>query len=64
MSVSNTETKKAKVPYWYKFHMGACPICGKDKSYKERVYGQKPESERERYFYLSDTETYDYCDAL
>lgn len=51
--------------YWYRFHIGSCPVCGRDKSYKERVYDEsRPAEPNKRYIYLRDAETYDYCDAL
>ena len=34
--------RKVKRPHWYKRHIGECPVCGKDKSYRERIYGKKP----------------------
>lgn len=40
--------------YWYRFWLGECPLCGKDQSYKERVYGPKPEDDNERYKYSGD----------
>ncbi len=48
--------------YWYRFFWGACPVCGREQSYKERVYNEeKPTDWNERHFTLSDFETYDYC---
>lgn len=47
--------------YWYRYYIGECPLCGKDKSYKERVYGPKPKDRSKRYINLLDTETYDHC---
>lgn len=47
--------------HWYKFHIGECPVCGSDKSYKERVYGPKPKDSRKRYVHIPNTSTYDYC---
>lgn len=52
---------KEKKKYWYKFYIGECPVCGKDKSYKERVYGEKPKDSKERYEHIPDTQTYDGC---
>lgn len=45
--------------HWYKIYIGECPVCGKDKSYRVRIYGKKPENSNERYVYLLNT--YDYC---
>jgi hypothetical protein len=47
--------------YWYKIYIGECPVCGCDKSYRERVYGPKPKKREDRYVWLSDYETYDHC---
>lgn len=47
--------------YWYKFHIGECPVCGRNCSYKERVYGKKPKKYTLRYISLSYEETYDGC---
>ena len=35
-------------PHWYKLHIKECPICGKDDSWRERVYGEKPDKVEER----------------
>ena len=54
-------------PHWYRLYYGGCPICCTDKSYRERVYEEdeaRPEDPAKRTFYLSDTECYDWCDAL
>lgn len=37
--------------HWYRLHIGECPVCGRDQSYRERVYGRKPSREK-RYVYL------------
>lgn len=56
-------SKKAVVKkYWYRFYYGECPVCGKDMSYRERVYGAKPKAASRRIVYLSNEETYDHCD--
>ena len=47
--------------YWYRQYIGECPVCGRDHSFKERVYGEKPTNREEIYKYLSDQETYDHC---
>ena len=52
-------TKRKK--YWFRFFIGECPVCGRDKSYKERVYGRKPKDQTKRYKHLPDTSTYDHC---
>jgi hypothetical protein len=55
------ETIKKKKKYWYRFTWGSCPQCGRDKSYKERIYGRKPKSLKKRHLHMSDYQAYDYC---
>ena len=43
---------KKKAPHWYKIYIGECLICGKDFSYRERIYGQKPTDLAQIYIYL------------
>ncbi len=52
---------KAKRPHWYRLYLGECPVCGRDKSYRVRVYGKRPKDSRKRYVYLNQAETYDHC---
>ncbi len=40
--------------HWYRIHIGECVICGRDESFRERIYGKKPDNPAERYVYLSD----------
>jgi hypothetical protein len=47
--------------HWYKTYVGGCPVCGRDKSYRIRVYGKRPKRLSSRYIQLSDRETYDDC---
>jgi hypothetical protein len=54
-------TNRNSKPHWYRQYLGECPVCGSDKSYKERVYGQKPASPSQRYVQLSQQETFDWC---
>jgi hypothetical protein len=56
-----TKKRKPHKEHWYKIYIGECPVCGRDQSYRERVYGSKPEKREERYFYLPDNFTYDHC---
>lgn len=53
--------RKAVKRHWYRMHFGECPVCGKDKSYRERVYGRKPSDKRKCVVYLPDSQTYDHC---
>ena len=54
--------KRRKIrKHWYRMYVGECPVCGRDKSYRERVYGQKPRRAANRYVYLSDQSTYCGC---
>jgi hypothetical protein len=52
---------KQHKPHWYRLHIGECPVCGRDKSFRERVYGKKPKKREDRIVWLSDTYTYDHC---
>lgn len=47
--------------YWYRIYIGECPVCGRSKEYRERVYGRKPKDPMKRYIRIPDTETYDHC---
>lgn len=46
-------------PHWYRFYFGECPVCGKDKSYRERIYGIKPSNVEERVVFLTQEQTFD-----
>jgi len=48
-------------PHWYRRYIGECPVCGHDKSYKERVYGPPPVNPTDRRVYIPDSQTYDHC---
>jgi hypothetical protein len=52
---------KNRPPHWYRLYLGECPVCGRDKTYRERVYGPRPAKESERYVQQPDTDTYDGC---
>lgn len=54
---SNQMTRK----HWYRLHIGECPVCGSEQSYRVRVYGRKPKRPEARIVYLSHSETYDQC---
>jgi hypothetical protein len=56
-------TKPKKRPHWYRIYTGECPVCGKDKSFRERVYGERPRRPADRYVRLPDQSTYDHCDV-
>jgi hypothetical protein len=49
--------------YWYRIFVGECPVCGRDKGFRVRVYGKPPRDRRKRYQHLPDTACYDYCDV-
>jgi len=34
--------------HWYRLHLGECPLCGRDQSWRERVYGPKPKRWKNR----------------
>jgi hypothetical protein len=52
---------KKRRRHWYQMFVGECPACGRDQSYRVRVYGRKPKSRRQRYVQLPHNQTYDYC---
>lgn len=47
--------------HWYRQHVGECPVCGRDKSYRVRVYGPRPKDPKKRYVQLPGSQTYDHC---
>lgn len=47
--------------YWYKIYYGECPICGRDATYRVRIYGDKPEDSEEIYIPLLPQESYCGC---
>ncbi|MGH7178457.1 MAG: hypothetical protein ACREJC_13850 [Tepidisphaeraceae bacterium] len=53
---------KVKMRHWYRLHVGECPVCGRAKTRRERVYGEPPANPRERYVVIPDDEAYDHCD--
>jgi hypothetical protein len=48
--------------FWMRIWIGECPLCGRDKGYRERVYGRKPKLWQNRYRYISPEHCYDWCD--
>lgn len=48
--------------YWYLYRIGECPVCGKDKSHRVRMYTKKPKDSNKRIIFINDIETYDWCD--
>lgn len=48
----------SKQKYWYKYFIGECPFCGNDRSYKERIYSEKPKDREDRIERLSYQETF------
>ena len=48
-------------PHWYKLTIFYCPICGRERKYRERIYGNKPTDASKRTII---NEAYDYCDAF
>lgn len=54
------KTKK-KRPHWYKMWIGECPVCGRDRSVRERQYGRRPKARKNRVVYLTDGQAYDNC---
>ena len=50
---------KEKKTYWYKKTVYYCPVCGRDDTYKERRFDEKPEEWEKRFTFK---EVWDYCD--
>ena len=48
-----------KQKYWYKTTVYYCPLCGRDDTYKERQFNEKPEEWEKRFTFK---EVWDYCD--
>ena len=46
---------------WYEIYVFACPVCGREKVYRERRPPPRPEQWERRHHY---EESYDWCDAL
>lgn len=53
------ETNSRK--YWYKFYHHYCPVCGRENTYKVRMFTPKPDDVYERHEEVID---YDWCDAF
>jgi hypothetical protein len=56
-----TKKRRPHKKHWYKRTITECPVCGRGKDYRERVYGEKPEDPKEIYKYEVH---YDWCNAL
>lgn len=44
--------------HWYKMYYWECPVCGRGGHSRERVYGEKPADDAERYDFQ---QSYDNC---
>jgi hypothetical protein len=49
---------------WYKHTVIACPMCGREKHYRERMPAPAPPLKWGRYRGIEYIEAWDYCDAL
>ena len=49
--------------YWYLIWIGECPLCGRDKGYRERQYTPRPENREDRYKLIPQSSCYDWCDV-
>lgn len=54
-----SDSAKLQSKYWYRFYIRECPVCMRDSSYKERVFGEKPADKDGRYVYEEG-----YCGCL
>ena len=50
--------------HWYLRHIGECPVCGRDKSFRVRQYTPRPTNPSDRVTHIPDTATYDHCDGV
>lgn len=51
--------EKPLAKFWIKFTIYECPLCGRGKTYKERMPLPKPEDPQERYEFITH---YDWCE--
>ena len=49
---------KVKKEYWYSFYTVSCPVCGSERTDKQREYSKKPSDYWERH---ELKEYYDWC---
>ncbi len=61
MAEAKAYRRKRQAPHWYRMHVGECPICGRERGYRERVQGTPPRDRRQRYRQMPDQETYCGC---
>lgn len=47
--------------HWYKIYDGECPVCGRDQSYRERMYTTRPKNRKNRMVYISYNASYCGC---
>lgn len=47
--------------HWYRIYNGDCPVCGKDMSFRERVYGPRPPLASDRHVERPEHDTYCGC---
>jgi len=50
--------KSIKTKFWIHKSIFECPVCGREKVYRSRKYGEKPENFFERFEIIQD---YDWC---
>jgi hypothetical protein len=56
-----SETSNPRQSYWWRYHIGECPPCGRDQSYRERMTTPRPERREDRYVCMSSSEAYCGC---
>jgi len=61
MTRPKPQTKASRQRHWYRFFVGECPVCGRDQSYRQRIYSPRPIDPADRVVHLLDVETYDQC---
>jgi hypothetical protein len=50
-----------KRKYWIRQTVDYCPVCGSERTIRERIYDEKPKDWMKRYVI---EERWDYCDAF
>lgn len=50
-----------RLRHWYRLFVGECPVCGRDQSYRERVYGPRPRKRSDRIVHIPDVKNYCGC---
>ena len=61
MGIKRKRTVAPKKKYWYRHHVGECPVCGQDMGWKEKIYGEKPKDLKKVFVQLTIKESFNHC---